>query len=581
MWRRRGSAGTQPELPFSATPARGPWWRRLGDGIRRRADVWAEDPLRSSGRFAQFVLRWLLRIALPVAGAAMMLHLFPYRASAGGAHFRVEGSIIRRTGLSADTTIGSWQFPNVDGLPIGVHISPQNVDVLKIAAAASQNGQAYTEQLRGDFQRQVPAILWWLGGETLLGILLGLAAAVVVNLAVRYVRREGPRAGELRHRGRQLGVALLVVVVLTGYGILSYNPRWTRESRATGTLAALQLFPGQLAQYYQNRSKFFDVIGAIAGIQSQLQQQIDRQTSSPDSFKIMFISDMHLAGTYPLIAQYASNFDVKLIVNTGDESEFGTATEMTPSYVDQLRALTSKVPMIWLAGNHDSPTTVRIMRSTPGVTVLGQKVARADGGYSVSAQQLNAYGLEIAAVPDPRVYGAAGAYGASVDRVTDPLQRQAVDDAVRNLVGPELFDIFATHEPIAAKQLVHDLPGQIRQVNSGHTHIQNKDSDVQSTSPIDLVEGSAGAGGLDHIQSGVPAPPIEFSIESVAADCQFTKIVRFQLTGPPPVTGTVAPANGQQVTASTIYLKPQQLEEGRTCSPHEGISKVEGFGTSS
>lgn len=523
-------------------------------------------------------MRWLLRIVLPVAGAAAMLHLFPYQATAGGAHFRVQGSLIRRSGLSADTTFGSWQFPNVDGLPIGVHISPQNVDVVKMAAAATQNGQAYADQLRSDFERQVPAILLWLGGETLIGILIGLAAAAMVNLSVRYVRRQGPREREWQHRGRQLGAALAVVVVLVGYGVLTYNPRWPRESRATGTLAALQLFPGQLAQYYQNRSKFFDVIGAIAGIQSQLQQQIDQRDSVPDSFKIMFISDMHLAGTYPLIAQYASNFDVKLIVNTGDESEFGTAAEMTPSYVAQLRALTSKVPMIWLAGNHDSPATARIMGSIPGVIVLGGKTARGDGGFSVSAQQLTAFGLTVAAVPDPRVYGAGGAYGADVDSVTDPLEQQAVDAAVSGVPQSAHFDIFATHEPIAAKQLERDLPGQIRQLNSGHTHIQNKEGDVQSDDLINLVEGSTGAGGLDHIRKGLPAPPIAFSIESVATSCQFTKIVRFQLVGPPPTTGTVAPPSGQQVTASTTYLKPQQVAPERTCALTQGITPSRGVG---
>ena len=74
----------------------------------------------------------------------------------------------------------------------------------------------------------------------------------------------------------------------------------------------------------------FDVINAIAGIQSQLQQNIDQAASLPTSYNIMFISDMHLASTYPLVAQYAANFDVALIVNTGDESEFGTRAEMTP-----------------------------------------------------------------------------------------------------------------------------------------------------------------------------------------------------------------------------------------------------------
>ena len=101
---------------------------------------------------------------------------------------------------------------------------------------------------------------------------------------------------------------------------------------------------------------------------------------------------------------------MKLIVNTGDETEFGTSVELTPTYLDQIADITAKVPMIWLAGNHDSPANIATMHSIPGVIVLGDK-ARHGTSYAVTAQSVDAFGLTIAGVPDPRVYGAAGAYG--------------------------------------------------------------------------------------------------------------------------------------------------------------------------
>ncbi len=224
----------------------------------------------------------------------------------------------------------------------------------------------------------------------------------------------------------------------------------------------------------------------------------------------MFISDMHLASTYPLVEQYAENFDVKLIVNTGDETEFGTSFELSDTYVDQISTLTKKFPMIWLAGNHDSPATVATMRSIPGVTVLGPKTVHPPG-YQVSAQYVTADGLTIAGVPDPRVYGASGVYGSDKDSETDPLEKSAVDTAVKGIPKTMHFDIFATHEPVAANELSKDLPGRITQLNSGHTHAQNDSAQVQKGSTIDLVEGSTGAGGLDAIGSN--PPPVEFSIE--------------------------------------------------------------------
>jgi predicted MPP superfamily phosphohydrolase len=524
---------------------------------------------------AAFFMRWLLRLGLPIAGAAALLHLFPYRATAGGVHFRIEGTLLTRSGLSADTTFGSWEFKRVDGLPIGAHISPENVDVVKLGAAATQNGQTYVTGLRDQLADQVLSIVLWLAGEAFIGLLLGLAAAAAVNYAVRFLRHEALSGGEWLHRFRQLAAALGVIVLLGAYGVVSYNPHWVKQSRVTGTLAALQLFPGQLSQYYTQRSKAFDVINAIAGIQSQLQQNIDQTASLPTSYNIMFISDMHLASTYPLVAQYAANFDVALIVNTGDESEFGTRAEMTPAYLGQLRALTKTTPMIWLAGNHDSPETVNVMRSIPGVTVVGTKTNGVGGSIAVTAQQLSIYGLTIGAMPDPRVYGGSADYGSNDGAVVRRLEHAAVDDAVKGASPTEQFDIFATHEPVAADQLTKDLPGQIRQTNAGHLHAQNKDSKVQHDGRIDLVEGSTGAGGLDHINRDTTQPPVEFSIESVATNCQFTKIVRFQLVGPLPSTTNTTPSTGQQVTASTLYLNRQKLDDTRICTLGQGRTPVQ------
>ncbi len=519
--------------------------RRATDVLGARLDV-AVTALRQrpgvvAAGVVAFVARWLLRIALPLGGAAAMLTLFPYHATVGGAHFRVQGSILTHRWLSADTTFGSWVFSDVDGLPVGVHVSPVNVDLVQMASAASADPHRYAEHLRADLVRQLPAITTWIVAETLTGVLLGLAVAAAVNLAIRQLRGLPRREREAMHRLRQLAVAGAVLVLVAILGAITYEPGWARHSRVSG--------------------------------KSSLQQHIEQTNVPAAEFNIMFISDMHLASTYPLVAQYATNFDVKLIVNTGDESEFGSRPEMTRTYLDQLRATTRIAPMIWLAGNHDSPDTVAVMRSIPGVTVLGTKTATGSGGYRVGAQDMAAYGLTIAAMPDPRVYGGAGDYGASDGAAVNPLEHHAVDAAVADVAPQERFDIFATHEPVAAQELIKDLPHQIRQTNTGHLHAQNSDKDIQNGSPITLNEGSTGAGGLDNLNRGVPAPPIEFSVESVAANCQFTKITRFQITGAPSSTRNLTTGDLPQVTASTSYLKPQDIASTRDCSTSLGLSQ--------
>jgi hypothetical protein len=550
------------------------------------------------GRVLQVALRWLLRLALPLVSAAALLQAFPYHATVQGVPFEVRGSLFTRPGLSADTTLGSWEFPDVSGVPFGVHVSPEDVDVLELTRLANGDLPAFVARLQADFTAQLPRIAGWLVGELLLGLVLGLAAAAAINMSVRYLRGRPRQAHELRHRALGAAGAVAVTALVAGYGVVTYNPDWVRDSRLTGTLAAAQLFPGQLSAYYSQQSKAVDVLGSVVGIQAALQAQIDDDRTPATALRIMYVSDMHLAANWPLVGQYAANYDVDLIIDTGDESEFGTREELTATYLDSIAAVTAQTPMLWIAGNHDSPATTEVLATVPGVTVLGTKTATSDG-YDVTAGIVQAYGLTIAGLSDPRVYGAPGAYGSDDTSVTDPLEQEAVRTAVgtadaadgdgdataspaaavtpaaADLPGP--IDVFALHEPVAAEAAREELPGLIRQTVSGHVHAQNASDDVQDgDGAIDLVEGSTGAGGLDNIVRGTDRPPIEFSIESVGADCQFTRVIRFSIAPSPDTavapSGDSPQAYGDDVTASTVYFRPQDVEPDRTCGVRLGIT---------
>jgi hypothetical protein len=119
--------------------------------LRRRAAV--------AGRF---LARWALRVGLPLAGAAVALQAFPVHATVQGIPFTVQGTLLHRTGLSADTTLGNWEFPAVDGLPVGVHVTPVDVDVLSVVRAANGDTADFVQRLQADFTAQLPRILGWL-----------------------------------------------------------------------------------------------------------------------------------------------------------------------------------------------------------------------------------------------------------------------------------------------------------------------------------------------------------------------------------------------------------------------------------
>lgn len=565
----------QQELPFelSEVPEAGsdPRWRAPLSASARLVRPFRAAPARTSRRVLGWLAAWALRLAVAVGFAAVVAGALPYRATVDGVPFRVQATLITRAGLSADTTLGSWTFPYVTALPVGVHVSPVNVDLLRLTRSASPATSVYVTKLQTDFAAEVPWIALWIAAEIVLGIAVGLSACAALEWAWRYLRRRERREGELSRLLRHIAAGLAVTALVAAVGVLTYNPHWAKQSRLSGTLAAFQLFPAQLNRYYSQQSKAYDALTSIVGIQAALQNQIEQQTIEPTAFNIMFISDVHLAAVYPLVRQYAHNFDARLIINTGDESEFGSAQELTPAFTGAIAALTRTIPMIWVPGNHDSPDVVAIMAAIPGVTVLGSKAQNPDGSISVTAGAVHADGLTIAGLPDPRVYGAPGAYGSNDGSVTATLEKQAADTATAQAGARTPFDIFATHEPVTAIRLTHDLPGQIRQTNSGHLHAQNATSDIQNGTNISLVEGSTGAGGLDNIGRSGPRPPIEFSIESVAANCQFTKLLRFQLNNAATPTNPNSASFGNDVTVSTLYLKAQQLDTDRQCSPTDGV----------
>ena len=264
--------------------------------LRRRVTGWLrthlelavtalrERPRSVAQAVVAFLIRWALRISLPIGGAAAMLTLFPYHATAGGVHFRVEGSLLTHRRLSADTTFGNWVFPRRRRVA-GRHPHhpgerrPRPAGICCVVRPAV----AIAEQLRADLVR--PASARSRPGSSPRRSSASCSASPprpAINLAVRYVRGLPRRQHEIRlrlqstrRRRRRHRPASRIV------GVVTYEPGWARQSRMTGTLAALQLFPNQLQSTTTQHSKALDVLSAVAAIQSGLQQHIDADRVSP------------------------------------------------------------------------------------------------------------------------------------------------------------------------------------------------------------------------------------------------------------------------------------------------------------
>ena len=103
--------------------------------------------------------------------------------------------------------------------------------------------------------------------------------------ALRYLFGRPGGAGAWRRFALHVLGIVTVLSLLAGYGALRYNPDWAKRSHLTASLGAAQLVPEQLQKFYNQQSKVYDVISAIAGIQAQLQQQIGPTSASPDGLQ--------------------------------------------------------------------------------------------------------------------------------------------------------------------------------------------------------------------------------------------------------------------------------------------------------
>jgi hypothetical protein len=185
-------------------------------------------------------------------------------------------------------------------------------------------------------------------------------------------------------------------------------------------------------------------------------------------------------------------------------------------------------------------------------------------------QVVRAFGLQVYGTPDPRTYGASGDLGSDDPDVVTKVQTQAAADALGKLDRSLYLDLLVAHEPVEADLMSDSLGPTVRATASGHVHQQNAESDLQDGDHIRLVEGTTGLGGL--LRNGGD-DPMEFSILSVGTNCQYTRIIRYQLADPALPDLTRGETYGNNSAFDVHYFEPQPINADRTCSPDDTIGE--------
>lgn len=437
----------------------------IGGPHRRRSD----RPLVSTRSRA---LLALAVVAVGLIGAVLGLIVAgSVRTEAGP--FEIAMSL--RPALTGGTVV---QVPPLGELQLNTHNSP-----VKLTVAVTQ--------LRDDAARSIaanPSQLQGLGADVdsdlrsgLRELLLRTALVTALGAAI---------LGLLVFRRWQTalaatGAGLAALIAMAGTTALTFNERALSEPRYTGLLASASTAVGDVRDIVARFDAYSLQLGRLVTNVNKLYSvtsQLPVFAAGDGTIRVLHVSDLHLSPTsYELIASVVEQFDIDLILDTGDSTDLGSAPEAR--YVDAIGGL--GVPYAWVRGNHDSLLVQLAVQDQPNAIVL-------DGPEVVEVA-----GLRLMGRGDPRF---------TPDKTTGD---DNAPDEVFERAGEQLLagyqlasvkpDIVMVHDPRVARQLLGEVPLLL----AGHTHARSTEREDGTEL---VIQGSTGGAGLRALEGDEPTP---------------------------------------------------------------------------
>ncbi|MFI6490283.1 metallophosphoesterase [Streptomyces sp. NPDC050564] len=316
-----------------------------------------------------------------------------------------------------------------------------------------------------------------------------VSGATALGLAVYRRPRRALAAG---------GLALTLLAASGATAFATWNPNSVLEPKFSGLLSSapslvgnarsivseFDVYQKELARLVTNVTKLYDVTSTLPTYQPD-----------PSTIRVLHVSDIHLnPASWKIIASLVKQYDINVIVDSGDTMDHGTAAEN--GFLDPIADLGA--PYVWVRGNHDSRLTQRYLERMKNVRVL-------DDGRAVTVA-----GLRFAGIGDPQF---------TPDRAVTPGGNPAEELAGARLasalhdqrVAGTPVDIAIAHEPSAAR----GTDGEVPMVLAGHLH--HEEMEVMKYGTRLRVEGSTGGSGLRAVEGKYP-DPIEASILYVDRD---------------------------------------------------------------
>jgi putative phosphoesterase len=424
-------------------------------------------------------LKYLLRPAAVTSGvfitamSGLLIFIFLF----GTASFKIHDitwKVFVQPSLRGETVL---EFPPLGNLRAQTHSGFWDVHIRleQVGPQLVQNTSLLFNdhnQIVEDFQNNIPPLMRIF---VLRLFLAGLTGGTLLSLLI------------WRRKYKHILASGLVSSLLIGLALLqisvTFNQDAFQEPQYEGVISAA---PGLISLANKSISR----IGKIGDQANLLIDNVESLVASTDSLaniqslsekgmvkKILLVSDLHSNPVgIELIKSLISAFNIDMVIDTGDLSDFGTALEAkTAEAISSL-----SLPYIFIPGNHETPEMVDFIDQLPNVTVLK--------GTTTEIQ-----GIKILGIPDP--------FSLFPEVDTDNTERReqmikSAVEAAENIIKTEGSpDILTIHNPLIAKKMKNTPPLII----SGHTHKQAEET-LKNGSLL-LNPGTTGAAGLRGLYS--------------------------------------------------------------------------------
>ncbi|MDQ3503348.1 MAG: metallophosphoesterase, partial [Actinomycetota bacterium] len=316
-------------------------------------------------------------IAVGVLGAVLGM-LLAGQVTTGVGPFQVEMSL--RPSLSGSTTVA---FPPLGELRLDTHSRPVRVGVriTQLRDDAARAIVADPEQLRG------------LGAEVNQDLRAGLRSLLLRTSLVTVLGATALGLIVFRRWQATLAAAGAGFAALATVGAIAaatVDERSLAEPRFTGLLASAPTVVGDVQDIVERFDAYRLQLGRLVSNLSELYSVTSRLpvfTAGDEAIRVLHVSDLHLnPAAYEVIGSVVRQFDIDVVVDTGDITDFGSEPETR--YVQGIGRL--GVPYVYLRGNHDSRLTQAAVGRQPNAVIL-------DG-----PQVVEVAGLRLLGQGDPR-----------------------------------------------------------------------------------------------------------------------------------------------------------------------------------